>query len=157
MPANRTGRKIVSRKVSPRRSVCLTPSCAPQLEPLEGRRLCSAAAGQDVALLDCKGRPEQVRSGEWILGMNPGADAVAGKSADAQLAKLNRLLAGRGGDGHATRRLGRSGQYLVELPASLPYDKLLKAARKLPGFRYFEPNRMLSGDVLPNDGPFDQT
>jgi subtilisin family serine protease len=147
----------VNRRAPRQPGVYTVQSRVSHVEVLEDRQLMSAAAPQDVATLAWNGRQEQVRSGEWILGVDPAAKAVAGKSADAQLAKLDRLLAGKGGDGHITRRLGRTGQYLVELPSTLPYDKLLNAARKLPGFRYLEPNRMLTGGSIPNDEKFEQT
>ena len=131
-------------------------SPAAMFEALEHRQLMSVAPAA-FETLEFNGRSQQVAHGEWILGVNPKASEVRGRSAAAQVDKIDRMIQRRGGNVEVTKQLGRDGQYLLKLPDSVSHDDLLKSVRKLPGFRYLQPNGVLSTTRLPNDADFEST
>ena len=123
---------------------------AAHFEPLEGRQLFSAAAGPAIDA----GNLDQPIRGEWILGVDPKATQVQGRSVEEQLTKLDRMFSRRGLDLSVARRLGTDGQYLLEVPDAAPTSMLRRAAQRLPGFRYLQPNQVITGSAVPNDPSF---
>ena len=141
--------------VRPAAGAAAMHGCACLIDRLEDRRLLSGVATFSAPHADAPAQP--IRPGEFILGVSAKASGVKGYGAAAGADKLQRMLDKRGGGARVTRQLGRPSQYLLELPDTSASDKLLRAARRLPGFRYLQPNRVASLDRTPNDESFEET
>ncbi|HZL91929.1 MAG TPA: S8 family serine peptidase [Pirellulaceae bacterium] len=111
------------------------------LEQLEDRALLHAAAGTDAAdagaigHINWHGQSAHVVKGEWIARF----DGVSG-TPTAQVATLNRQLAGSSIHIQASRHLGLDGMVLIKAPSALSYHDLAGVLDDVPGFRYVQPN-----------------
>ena len=115
----------------------------------------SAGLANSVVAMDWNGQTVEAVEGEWLLGLSPKSDLMRGKQAAAQVASLERQLGRRRAEATVEEQLGADGQFLLGVPASLTYDQLLAAVKKLPGFLYLEPNAVLELDATtPNDPAF---
>ena len=128
------------------RSVRTSRKSSATFEVLEDRRLMSAAltSPQPVVAMDWKGQQIEARSGEWILGLSGKTDLMRDKIAPAQVRALQRRLGGEGGGVRVEQQLGRTGQFLLQVPDSVGYDRALASAKTLPGFEFSSWNGFLA-------------
>ena len=121
----------------------------PIVERLELRTLLSAA---DVvpATISWHGVSRPVAAGHWIVAMEG-----LPSDPETQLSVGTKLLQQRAG-GPAVkplRGLGGKGRILVEAAPDVSYDQLKMSFAGLPGFRYVEPDFLVSIDATMPDDP----
>jgi subtilisin family serine protease len=130
-----------------------------EIEPLEKRALLSSSGistanlPYDAALVEWQGQERLAAAGRWIVSF----DDVAG-SRLSQDATAGEMLAAAGLSNQLSvvRNLGADGLFLLDVAAPMVPEDMYDALRQLPGFRYAEPDFLLSAETIPNDPSFGQ-
>src|SRR3954471_18125165 len=155
--------------LSHRRDDCVSrtgPQTVHWIEALEPRVVLQGSAepwtadavsspGAGVTSVQWRGRSVPARPGRWLLrldGMVSGTDAAA---PDA-VAGIQRLVQSRRKDVRVVDDLGFAGMSLLEAPSGVRYSRLLNSLKRLPGFRYLEPDLVFTPDATPNDSRYVQ-
>ncbi|MGD9720098.1 MAG: S8 family peptidase, partial [Pirellulales bacterium] len=138
-----------------------------QTEPLEERIALSVSTlsmmqtplvAGDVAdlpfrseLVDWQGQERLAASGRWIVSFDEPTGSRASQTALQVLA-----AAGLSNQFEVVSNLGTAGLYLFDTTATLPAQDVYAALQGLAGFRYAEPDFIVSIAATPNDPSFGQ-
>ncbi len=124
------------------------------LESLESRCLMSTSTSPALQVngfepVDWNGQQTYAKAGQWILSV----DNVHGR-ADQQLNAINKLLGNVRKDAKATKLLGKDGLAVIEAPKALKHADLNASLARLPGFRFVEPDLLVTAQGVLNDTYF---
>lgn len=123
------------------------------LEPLEVRRLLSAAANELPQRVDItwNDSTSEAIAGQWIVKLG-GYRGLAG----SQLQKARRLLSAADENVFVRQYLVSDGLFSVRLPSTLTSEQQYAKLKEMPGFVSAEPDFIQYTDLTPNDPSFSQ-
>jgi subtilisin family serine protease len=122
----------------------------PVIQALEPRLMLAATAPEGAAQFRWQGETVVAAQGEWLLRIE-GVDG----SAQRQVSWINRKLQRAGAALKPVKYLGADGLVLARATSNAGYKALYTAASKIAGFKYLEPNRIVSiASTFPNDTNF---